>query len=128
MSISLATRGLYGAEAGASGSDTTAPVITVVSLPTLTTDPAVIEVYDETGLTFYHISCLDNVGGPRLTVYDPIDGGFVHPFNGRSTLTGAGTSGDPYVFTVYRRGRWPTGNAITLDARAIDVGGNETDS
>lgn len=115
------------ASGGGGGGDATAPVITVTSTPTKDTDPFVISVYDNLGLfRLYQLTCRDGTGSPRLVVYDPGDGGFIHPFNGLSTLTGAGTSGSPYIFTVYRRGRWPTGIEINFFVRAIDTSGNQT--
>lgn len=105
-------------------------IITVVSSPVASGDPLVISVYDaSSALALYLLTCKDRTDGKRLTIYNPIDGagnlGFVHPFNGRSTLTGAGTSGDPYIFTVYRRGRWPTGISLDVKAQVVDASGNE---
>lgn len=127
MSIGLATRGYYTLTQTVLAADLTPPVVTIISTPVLPTDPLVVHIYDDMGLAFYHVTCLDHAEGPRLTVYDPDDNGFVHPFSGRSTLTGSGTSVDPYVFTIYRRGRWPTGIELSVRARAVDVGGNEED-
>lgn len=113
----------------AAASETTDPTITVVSTPVTSLDPLVINIYDASGLSLYHITCKDRSDGERLSIYDPSDGtgnnGFVHPFNGRSTLTGTGTQADPYVFTIYRRGRWPTGLDLDIKARAVDTKGNE---
>ncbi len=124
MSVGLSTRGYYGS--GGASVDSVEPVITIVSEPTITTEPLVVSIYDDTGLVFYSLSCRDREDGSRLVVYDPTNGdGFIHPFNGRSTVTGSGTSGDPYIFTIYRKGRWPTGLDLDIRAQAIDTSGNQ---
>src|SRR5260221_14732857 len=111
MSVSLSTEGMIGGGAG----DVTAPVITTISLPSVTSDPLVVHIYDETGLAFYHITCR-HADGPRCTVWDPYDSAFIFPFdNTSSTKTGAGTSGSPYVFTIYRLGDSPS--RINLNLR-----------
>jgi len=114
---------------GSGSSETTDPTITVISQPTTSSDPLVVSVGDASGLALYQVTCKDRPDGKRLTVYNPIDGsgnaGFVHPFGGRSTVTGTGTFADPYIFTIYRRGRWPTGLALDVRAQAVDTKGNE---
>ncbi len=128
MSLGLATRGYHGSGSGGGGGiDVTPPIVTIVSLPEVSTDPLVVSISDESGFSFYTISCLDKPDGSRLMMYTPTDG-FIHPFAGNSTVTGAGTLGNPYIFTIYRRGRWPTGVDLDVVATAIDVGGNEVNA
>lgn len=115
------------------GGETVDPVITTVSSPTASGDPLVISVYDAaSALALYILTCKDRSDGRRLTIYNPIDGagnaGFVHPFGGRSTVTGSGTLADPYIFTIYRRGRWPTGLALDIRAQVVDAVGNEANA
>ncbi len=103
--------------------DVIVPVVTVVSSPTSSIDPLVISVYDNVGLILYDLSCRDRTDGPRLVIYSQ---GFVHPFNGRSTVTGTGIEADPYIFTLYRKGRWPTGIDLDIRVEAVDTAGNVT--
>ncbi len=124
MSLGLLTRGYYGSGGGAGGLDTTPPIVTIVSLPVADTDPLVVSISDESGFSFYTLTCLDKPDGSRLVMYSPSDG-FIHPFTGKSTVTGIGTLADPLIFTVYRRGRWPTGVDLNVLALAVDVGGNK---
>lgn len=105
------------------GGDTVPPVVTVTSYPTTDEDPVIVQVYDATGLRLVQLTCQDRVDGPKQIVYD--DTGFQHPFGGKSTVTGAGTAGNPLIFTIFRRGRWPTGIALDFKARAIDTSGNQ---
>lgn len=114
-----------GAAAGAA--DAVPPIVTTVSLPATSSDPVVIRAYDETALSVYQVTCKDRPEGNRLTCYNPKspDLGFVHPFYG--TVTGAGTSANPYIFTIYRRGRWPTGIPLDVRAQLVDFGGNEVE-
>jgi len=107
--------------------DTTAPTITVISTPIGSQSPLVISISDAgTAYALYYLTCKDYPDNKRLTIYDPVDGGFVHPFNGLSTISGLGTVASPYIFTIYRRGRWPTGIALDIRAKAIDASGNTT--
>lgn len=109
---------------GVSG-ETVDPVITVISQPIISTDPLIVTLYDVTStFAMYEITCQDRSDGKRLTVYSSIDG-FVHPFSGKSTVRGTGTSGNPYTFTIYRRGRWPTGIDLDVRIQAVDAVGNE---
>lgn len=111
------------------GGDTTDPVLTVISYPVTPSDPLVVSVYDATsGLSAIELSCRDRVDGKRMVVYSTVDHAFIHPFSGLSTVTGSGTSGSPYIFTVYRRGRWPTGISLDVRVQAIDSSGNEVNS
>ncbi len=106
--------------------DGTGPVITIVSLPELNTDPVVVSVYDAASeFSLYQLTCKDRSDSPKQVVYHPTDG-FEHPFGGRSTISGAGTFADPYIFTIYRRGRWPTGVELDFKAIAVDAAGNST--
>lgn len=119
----------FASAASGGGGDITSPSITVNSVPTLTTDPLVVTFYDATSLAFYHVTCRDHADGPRYTVFDPVDGEFLYPFdNDRSTKTGAGTQASPYVLTIYRLGGWPTNLSMDLRIRAIDKGGNVTEA
>lgn len=111
----------------ASGSDAVAPIVTIISTPTDRLQPLVVEVEDETGLAFYELINQDHEDAPVYVIYDSQYQTFFHPFGGKSTVTGTGTSADPYVFTIYRRGGWPTGISFAVVARAYDAGGN-TDS
>lgn len=103
------------------GKNLVAPVVTITSIPTNEEDPVVIEAYDVApGINLIGVTCQDRSDGPKLTVYD--SGGFYHPFRG--TVTGAGTQLNPYVYTIYRRGRWPTGIGLSFKARFVDSDGN----
>jgi hypothetical protein len=104
--------------------DSTSPTVTISSAPSEEEDPYVLSVYDSNDLRLVQLTCQDRTDGPKLIVYD--DTGFQHPFGGRSTVTGTGTASDPFIFTIYRRGRWPTGVDFQFKARAIDVAGNQT--
>lgn len=126
MSIALATRGFYGVGGPIVGDSPS--VITITATPTISTDPFIVEIYDEVGFSLYEITCRDDVNGPKYTVYDSIEGDFLHPFGGKSTVSGSGTLLDPYIFTVYRRGGWPTGLAFDIQARAVDSAGNEVEA
>jgi hypothetical protein len=106
------------------GGETTPPTITIVSIPAKSTDPYVVQIYDASGLAQYQVSCKDRPDGARLVIYDPTDGGFIFPFNGKSTISGSGTSISPYTFTIYRLGRWPTGILLDVKAKAVDTHGN----
>lgn len=126
---------IFGPTSGGGGgpAETVDPIITTISLPTTSQEPLVVSVYDATSaLALYILTCKDRSDGKRLTIYNPIDGagnaGFVHPFGGRSTVTGSGTSGDPYIFTIYRRGRWPTGLDLDVRAQVVDAAGNEANA
>lgn len=114
------------------GTDITDPSILTISQPLTPSDPLIVSVGDSSGLSMYQVTCKDRSDGARLTVYSPVDGtgnaGFVHPFGGKSTVTGSGTLADPYVFTIYRRGRWPTGIALDVRVQAVDTAGNEVDA
>jgi hypothetical protein len=106
----------------------TASIITVLSTPIVPDDALIISIYNSKALSFYHITCQDGTRGPRYTVWDPHDGFFSFPFdNKRSTTTGSGTSTDPYIFTIYRLGGWPTGQSLDVRIRAIDDFGNESE-
>lgn len=104
------------------------PVIDIISEPEDRLDPYVVEIYDDVGIQTLNISYLDHDGIFKLTVYDLEDEDFSHPFGGRSTRTGSGTEVDPYVFTIYRRGGWPTEVNSTLQITVVDVGGNKTEA
>lgn len=105
-------------------SDTTPPVITVASTPTLKTDPYVVHVYDSSpGLRSVLLWIrLGNERGGKRVIYDGSD--FLPNWSLRSTRTGAGTSGNPYVFTVYMDGGWPQGVTHTWTTYAVDQAGN----
>jgi hypothetical protein len=103
------------------------PIITTIALPTTPDAALVVSLYDAVGLTFYHITCKDRSDGPRLSIWDPLDG-FAHPFNGKSTKTGSGTTVDPFVFIVYRRGGWPSGISLDVKVRGVDFAGNQVAS
>jgi hypothetical protein len=104
-------------------SDAVAPIVTVTSTPVGRLDPLVVEVYDETSLAFFEAIFREYADSPVQVAYDS-QTGFIHPFGGRSTISGSGTSGDPYILTIYRRGGWPTGISFNLTIRAYDEGGN----
>lgn len=123
LSIATGAINLFNAVMGSASSS--APVITVTSSPPQNDDPIVIEMSDDAGLSKYILTCQDREDGPRYVVYDP-DAGFIHPFGGRSTRTGGGTTGNPYIFTVYKRGRWPTGIQPSFRAFAVDTHGQLT--
>lgn len=106
--------------------DVGTPSVTIASLPSVDTDYAEVQVYDNQGLNYIQITVQDRTDGPKLIVYETSNG-FFHPFNGASTVSGSGTSGDPYVFRVYRRGRWPSGITITFRVKVIDSSGNLTE-
>lgn len=105
-------------------SDLVAPIITTVSTPTERLQPYVVEVEDETSLRYFELICQDNEDAPVYVIYDSFFETFYHPFGGRSTVTGNGTTADPYVFTIYRRGGWPTGIPFAINVRAFDYSGN----
>lgn len=103
--------------------DVTDPTVTVVSTPSTEENALVVSVWDAVGFEWMELLCRDRDGGPQLVVYDSSEG-FLHPFGGRSSRTGSGTQADPYIFTVYRRGRWPTGLDLGIKIRVVDVSGN----
>jgi hypothetical protein len=97
-----------------------------VTLPEDEEDYALVEVYDDGGINYIHINVQDRTDGPRLIAYET-DVGFIHPFNGASTVSGSGTSVDPYIFHVYRRGRWPTGIEVVFRVKVVDGSGNSVE-
>lgn len=105
------------------GGDSVDPTVSIIALPVVNTDPLVVQIYDNEGLTHYQVTCQERQDGERYVVYDP-EFGFAHPYSGRSSVSGSGTEADPYVFTIYRRGRWPTGVEIDIRVRAVDTSGN----
>lgn len=114
------------------GGDITDPTILTISQPVLSTDPLIVSVGDLSGLAMYEVTCRDRADGARLVVYSPLDGagnaGFLYPFAGRSTVTGSGTIASPYIFTIYRQGRWPTGISLDVRVQAVDTKGNEVNA
>jgi hypothetical protein len=107
----------------------TSSIITVIASPIVPHDPLIVSIYNTKAICFYHVTCQDGSSGPRYTVWDPHDGFFAFPFdNTRSSVTGAGTQADPYIFTIYRLGGWPTGIALDVRVRAVDNFGNESEA
>jgi hypothetical protein len=113
---------------GGGSSDVVDPVVIVVSTPTTPDEPLIVQLYDTSAFSLFQLTCKDRPDGKRLVVYSPLDSGFVHPFNGKSTFSGAGINANPYVFTIYRRGGWPTGLSLDVRAQAVDSAGNEVNS
>jgi hypothetical protein len=106
---------------GAGPDDETAPTLTLVSTPASTYGAYVVSVGDALGIL--DVTLVAHLGGlDEVVVYR--DGAFRGAFADRSTRTGAGTIGDPYVYTVYRRGGWPVGVEITIYRIAVDTSGN----
>lgn len=112
-----------GYAAGQIVADLSQPNVIVNSLPTNEENALVITIWDVEGFLWIELLCRDREAGPMLAIYDSTEG-FLHPFGGRSALTGSGTVLDPYVFTIYRRGRWPTGISLAIKIRAVDLGGH----
>lgn len=106
--------------------DGTSPTVTIPHSPITEEDYAEVRVYDDQGLNYIQITVQDRSDGPKLIVYESANG-FFHPFNGLSTVTGSGTSANPYIFQVYRRGRWPTGLGVVFRAKVVDASGNLTE-
>ncbi len=117
--LGLVTRGMLG---GGSAADSTAPTVEI-TLPSAKSDPIVVTIGDETGLLDYRISFRAG-DGYRFEIYNPTEG-FLPPCSVTSTVSGAGTDADPYIFTLYNAAGWPTGIEIDVKAGAIDTGGNE---
>lgn len=100
------------------------PVVANVVLPTAPGEEFSFDVYDAApGLRLVQVLIdLGNVRD-RLVVYD--EGAFRGRFAGLSTISGSGTSEDPYHFSVRPAGGWPAGVEHTLLPRFIDSAGNE---
>jgi hypothetical protein len=102
--------------------DETDPVVTVISTPTVAADPYVVHVSDETALGPVVLWASFGASRPWHMIYD---GAAFGPRYSTSTLTGAGTTGDPLVFTLRVSGGWPVGIPITVYVRAVDSSGNQ---
>lgn len=114
---------LLGSVAGFNTIDRTAPTINSITLPVLDSDPYIINCYTTPLVEEVLISCRDGASR-RIDAYNTSEG-FIHPFAGRSTITGSGTLADPFIITVYRRGRWPTGLELSIQTKIVDANGNE---
>lgn len=113
---------LYGGH-GFVPNDAVAPVISLVSSPTTKNAAYVVNVYDaDPGLRTIELWAKIGSDPRGIMLHDGTN--FWYPFNVSSTRTGAGTSGSPYVYTVYHAGGWPEGIEINVYLRAVDQVGN----
>lgn len=99
--------------------DISTAVVTVTSAPATRLDPLIVEVYDEDGLGHYELVADTFETSPRYVIFDSDENKFFHPYGGKSTVTGAGTLADPYIFTLHYRGGWPTDVEIQVDVRKV---------
>jgi len=116
---------VYGANTyGPGGGDMTPPQVTNIVNPSSKTGFFQFNASDETGLrSVTVVVSLGNNPGVWLTAY--ADGAFRGVFAAYSTVSGSGTTGDPYHFRIRPGTSWP-GGTNTVRPRLIDIAGNES--
>jgi len=103
--------------------DSTPPVVTLVSTPTVATGAYIVQVYDDDpGLRMIELWAQLGSDPRGLMLHDGTS--FWYPFDLRSTRTGEGSAEDPYEYTVYAAGGWPEGQEVAIYVRGVDTVGN----